>query len=288
MEKLAGIILAAGLSSRMGAFKPLLEIEGVSMVRRVVQLMRGTGADPVVVVTGHRRRELEERLQGTDVELIHNPNYASTQQLDSLRLALAPLEGQCDRLLISPADIPLVKPETVEALLRTPGEFVRPVCRGRGGHPVLVSAALIPALCSGALALLAVERPLYPILALLPYLIFWGGAALALARRRPLWTALPALLPFVPVLGLLLSPVLLDLSLVFPALGPVIRDRLARASFPFSRWRARACCAFVPMAEGRVCRRTSRRARLGFTGFFGGDSMATGGLKGSCRQCSNR
>ena len=56
-----------------------------------------------------------------------------------------------------------------------------------------------------------------------PYLIFWGGAALALARRRPLWTALPALLPFVPVLGLLLSPVLLDLSLVFPALGPVIR-----------------------------------------------------------------
>ena len=146
MEKLAGVILAAGLSSRMGAFKPLLEIDGVSMVRCVIQLMRGAGANPVVVVTGHRRRELEEHLQGAGVELVHNPDYASTQQLDSLRLALARLEGRCGRLLVSPADIPLVRPETVEALLRTPGEFVRPVCRGRGGHPVLLSGDLIPAL----------------------------------------------------------------------------------------------------------------------------------------------
>lgn len=146
MEKLAGIILAAGLSSRMGAFKPLLEIDGVSMVRRVVQLMQVAGAHPVVVVTGHRRRELEEHLQGAGVELVHNPDYASTQQFDSLRLALARLEGRCGRLLISPADIPFVKPETVEALLGAPGEFVRPVYRGRGGHPVLLSGDLIPAL----------------------------------------------------------------------------------------------------------------------------------------------
>lgn len=146
MEKLAGVILAAGLSSRMGAFKPLLEIDGVSMVRRVVQLMRGAGANPVVVVAGHRRWKLEEHLRDAGVELIHNPDYASTQQFDSLRLALARLEERCDRLLVSPADIPLVKPETVAALLHTPGEFVRPVFRGRGGHPVLLSAALIPAL----------------------------------------------------------------------------------------------------------------------------------------------
>lgn len=146
MEKLAGVILAAGLSSRMGAFKPLLEIDGVSMVRRVLGLMQGAGADPVVVVTGHRRRELEEHLRGDHVEFVHNPDYASTQQFDSLRLALARLEGRCGRLLVSPADIPLVQPESVEALLRTPGEFVRPVCKGRGGHPVLLSGSLIPTL----------------------------------------------------------------------------------------------------------------------------------------------
>lgn len=146
MGRLAGVILAAGLSSRMGAFKPLLEIDGVSMVRRVLGLMQGAGAGPVVVVTGHRRRELEEHLQGAGAELVHNPDYASTQQFDSLRLALVRLEGRCGRLLISPADVPLVQAGTVETLLRTPGEFVRPVCKGRGGHPVLLSAALMPAL----------------------------------------------------------------------------------------------------------------------------------------------
>ena len=45
----------------------------------------------------------------------------------------------------------------------------------------------------------------------------------ALARIRPLWEVLPVLMPFVPALGLLLSPVLLDLSVLFPALGPLSR-----------------------------------------------------------------
>lgn len=86
-----------------------------------------------------------------------------------------------------------------------------------------LGAALVPALCAGALALLAVDHPLPCILALFPYLLFWGAAILVLARLRPVWSALPAVVPFVPVLGLLLSPVLLDLSLLFPALSPVIR-----------------------------------------------------------------
>lgn len=96
----------------------------------------------------------------------------------------------------------------------------------RGRIPLLLprlGAALLPILCSGTLALLAVEEPLPSILAMFPYLLFWGAAAVALALCRPLWTALPAVVPFVPVLGLLLSPVLLDLSLLFPALAPLIR-----------------------------------------------------------------
>lgn len=84
-----------------------------------------------------------------------------------------------------------------------------------------LGAELLPIFCSGALALLAVENCC--ILALAPYLLFWGGVALVLALHRPLWISLPSLMPFVPVLGILLSPVLLDLSLIFPALGPLVR-----------------------------------------------------------------
>ena len=86
-----------------------------------------------------------------------------------------------------------------------------------------LAAALIPALCSGALTLLAVQAAPSCLLALIPYLMFWGAAALALACWPAGWTALPVLMPLVPALGLLLSPVLLDLSLLFPALEPVIR-----------------------------------------------------------------
>ena len=86
-----------------------------------------------------------------------------------------------------------------------------------------MAGALLPALCSGALALLTLERPWACFLPLTAYLTFWGALALALARWRAVWSALPAAVPFVPVLALLLSPVLIDLSLLFPALAPAVR-----------------------------------------------------------------
>lgn len=96
--------------------------------------------------------------------------------------------------------------------------------RGRLGlMAARLGAGLLPALVSGALALLAGERPLTAGAALVPYLLFWGAAALALAGCRSAWSALPVLMPFVPVLGLLLSPVLLDFSLLAPALAPAVR-----------------------------------------------------------------
>jgi len=70
--------------------------------------------------------------------------------------------------------------------------FARRLIPLRGRLALLLprlTGALIPALCAGALALLAVDRPLPCILSLIPYLLFWGAAALALAQCRPLWSA---------------------------------------------------------------------------------------------------
>ena len=78
-----------------------------------------------------------------------------------------------------------------------------------------LAAALLPALCAGVLALTAAENP-RAVGALVPYLLFWAAVALVLALRRTAWGVLPVLMPFVPVLGVLLSPVLLDLSTLFP------------------------------------------------------------------------
>ena len=144
MGKLAGVILAAGLSSRMGAFKPLLEVGGRSMISRVVELMQGAGADPVIVVTGHRHKELEAHLAECGVWFVHNPDHASTQQLESLKLGLAALPGDRGRVLVTPAEIPLVRPDTVERLLGLEGDFIRPRYGERTGHPVVLAAGLIP------------------------------------------------------------------------------------------------------------------------------------------------
>ena len=104
--------------------------------------------------------------------------------------------------------------------------FARRLAPLRGALPLLLprlAAALLPALCAGGLSLLAAGCSPACLLALIPYLLFWGAAALALARCPPAWNALPALVPFAPVLGLLLSPALLDLSQLFPALAPAVR-----------------------------------------------------------------
>lgn len=146
MAELAGLILAAGVSSRMGAFKPMLKVDGQTMVRRVADMMRRAGADPIAVVTGYHSQALERHLTG--VLFIRNEHYYGTQMLDSLLLGLEGLPEDVRRVLVSPADIPLVEPGTVDALLAAEGDFVRPLFQGTPGHPVVLSRSLLPALRS--------------------------------------------------------------------------------------------------------------------------------------------
>ena len=146
MEKLGAIILAAGLSSRMHDFKPLLELGGQTIISRVLSLVRVVGAEPVVVVTGYRAAELEEHLAGERVQFARNEQYNTTQMLDSLLIGLEQIPPDCGRVLIAPADIPLVQPETIRQLLRHDGQFVRPTHKGKNGHPAIMSRELVPLL----------------------------------------------------------------------------------------------------------------------------------------------
>lgn len=170
------------------------------------------------------RPRLEKELEDRDRVLVRLET-ADGRALDPIQLA----DSGIDSLLAGLAAVALLIWALLAAMdlggwLDSPAaRRLRPL---RGAQALLLprlAGALCPALCSGALALLALERPLACLLALVPYLLFWGAAALALARWRPAWTALPVLMPFVPAAALLLSPVLVDLSLLFPALGPVSR-----------------------------------------------------------------
>lgn len=76
-SRVAGIVAAAGSSTRMGRRnKLLLEVEGEAMVRRVVSVALQGGLDPVVVVTGHDREGVEGALADLPCDLVHNLNHA--------------------------------------------------------------------------------------------------------------------------------------------------------------------------------------------------------------------
>ena len=59
MSEVAAILLAAGRSQRMGAFKPLLPFGETTVIRRCIQNLRQAGVEDIVVVLGHRAEELQ-------------------------------------------------------------------------------------------------------------------------------------------------------------------------------------------------------------------------------------
>ena len=105
MSGLAAVILAAGVSSRMGSFKPLLEIDGQTMAQRVADTMLEAGADPVVMVTGYKGDCLKDHLADKRITFVHNERYYNTQMLDSLLLGLEALPVDTKRVLVAPADV---------------------------------------------------------------------------------------------------------------------------------------------------------------------------------------
>ena len=144
--RICAVIAAAGLSSRMGAFKPLLPLDGSSVIRRCAGNLLAAGAEELVVVTGHRGAEITAELAGLGDRIVENPDYASTQMFDSLRIGMRALSGPCDKLLLTPGDVPWVSPELIGRLLEVDADFVCPRCGGRRGHPVVLAGRLIPAL----------------------------------------------------------------------------------------------------------------------------------------------
>ncbi len=147
MEKTGAVLAAAGLSSRMKSFKPMLPFGGTTISRHLVSVIRAQGVDPIVVVTGYRGEELEAHLSGCGVRFVRNERYRETQMFESVKLGIRSVIGECGRVLIMPMDLPAIQPETFQLVLREECEAVRTSCRDMAGHPLMVSCALARRLC---------------------------------------------------------------------------------------------------------------------------------------------
>jgi molybdenum cofactor cytidylyltransferase len=142
---IAGIILAAGASSRMGTPKPLLDYRGETFVARLVRVLGGT-CSPVIVVLGYHADVIRKQVpEWAQVVINADP---SRGQLSSLQTGLAALPAEADGFAFIPVDSPAVEAGTVARLVhafdqrRAPTLFVIPRQSGRRGHPVLAARSI--------------------------------------------------------------------------------------------------------------------------------------------------
>jgi molybdenum cofactor cytidylyltransferase len=138
--RIAGLVLAAGRSSRMAPRNKLLEpVGGEKMVRRVAAVGLASGAQPMIVVTGHEAAFVADALRGLDVTIVANPDYADGMST-SLRAGLRALPAGIDGALILLGDMPEVEGSVLRALMAPfTGEdaICVPVHHGQRGNPVL-------------------------------------------------------------------------------------------------------------------------------------------------------
>ena len=143
---IAAVVLAAGLSSRMGRQKLLLPMAGGQpLIRLAVERLLAAGLDDVVVVLGRDAEAVGAALAGLPVRTAVNPRYAEGQST-SLRVGIEALAPSTEAAVIALADQPLPDPALVARLVAAFRASGRPIAVPRyadgRGNPVLFAAAL--------------------------------------------------------------------------------------------------------------------------------------------------
>jgi molybdenum cofactor cytidylyltransferase len=141
----SAIVLAAGLSRRMGTAKPLVDVGGEPMLARVLRTVRESQVDEVIVVLGHAAESIQQAVPLVGVKVVVNDAYASGMA-SSIRAGLAHVAEDSEAALVVLGDQPFLRPQTIDVLIEQyrsgKPEIVIPVCEGLRGNPVLLDRAL--------------------------------------------------------------------------------------------------------------------------------------------------
>ncbi|QOV18492.1 nucleotidyltransferase family protein [Blautia liquoris] len=143
-KPVCGLILAAGLSRRMGDFKPLMPFKGKTLIECTVDSMLQAGVKQVVIVLGYRGNEIQSVLSlhyGSEIIFTYNPNYATTDMLTSIKYGLRVMPP-CEAFFLLPGDMPVVKKSTFLKLLKAhpanQASVIFPTLEGYRKHPPLI------------------------------------------------------------------------------------------------------------------------------------------------------
>ncbi len=155
--RVGAVVLAAGMSTRMGQPKQLMLWDGKPMVRHVVDALMAGGAEAgaTVVVVGHEREKVEAALSGSKAKAAFNPDYADGSLLKSLQVGVAAVQSPefmggppPGAVLVVLGDQPQIKSQVAQLVIArwraSGGEIVAPRFEGRRGHPILFARSIWP------------------------------------------------------------------------------------------------------------------------------------------------
>ncbi|MBN8581822.1 MAG: putative selenium-dependent hydroxylase accessory protein YqeC [Anaerolineae bacterium] len=149
-EKTAGIILAAGSSSRYGQPKQLLEWKGKSFIRHVTETALRSALEPVVVVTGFQHAEIESQIQDLPVSIVYNADYEQGQST-SIKAGISVLPANVGAAVFLLADQPQIPVEVIRALVEAHASDLQAilaplVLEEKRANPVLFDQVTFPSL----------------------------------------------------------------------------------------------------------------------------------------------
>ncbi|MHC4425921.1 MAG: nucleotidyltransferase family protein [Planctomycetota bacterium] len=139
---ICAVVLAAGLSSRMGVQKLLLPFGGKTVIAHIVDQLLASTVGEVHVVVGHQRELISRELSTRPVSIVNNSNYKSGM-LSSVRCGLGSLPRQCRAVLVALGDQPSITSGLIDQMLQsfatTEKRILVPFYDGKRGHPLLFS-----------------------------------------------------------------------------------------------------------------------------------------------------
>lgn len=141
-RKFAALIVAAGYSSRMERFKPLLPLGERTVIEQTIATFTVAGVENIIVVVGHNAKALMPVLKKVPVTVVMNERY-DEGMFTSIKAGVMALSQSVDGFFMMPADMPFVMPDTVNQLMSTftdqPSDVLYPTFNHRRGHPPLIA-----------------------------------------------------------------------------------------------------------------------------------------------------
>ncbi len=140
--EMAAVVLAAGLSQRMGRPKMVLPWGSTTVIGQVVETVQSAGIPNIYVITGGERQQIEQALLGKDIHAVYNPDYLNGEMLVSFQAGLRALPDWVETVLVVLGDQPQIQASTIESVLMKSEveseKIIVPSYHFQRGHPWLL------------------------------------------------------------------------------------------------------------------------------------------------------